>query len=149
MIETRESLGYQVKALQHAIRVKMDRILNEINLTTAQYAALQVLNENSGISGAALARKCFVTPQTMNEILNNLVDLRYIKRQSHPEHGRIIQTYITPIGREMLNQAENKIQVIDNQLEEGLSSQEKAWLLNWIIEKHAAIIGTLNQFGSE
>jgi DNA-binding MarR family transcriptional regulator len=141
MHETRESLGYQVKALQHTIRVKMDHILSEINLTAAQYATLQVLKENSGISGAALARKCFVTPQTINEILNNLVDLGYIKRQSHPEHGRIIQTYITPIGEEMLNQAENKMQLIDDQLEEGLSSKEKDWLISWLKEKHIRLKG--------
>ena len=68
-MDNETSLGYQIKVIQHAIRLSMDRLLKDINLTTPQYAALSALAENPGISGAALARKCFVTSQTMNEII--------------------------------------------------------------------------------
>ena len=43
----------------------MDDGLRILALTTPQYAALAAIAELPGISGAALAKRCFVTPQTI------------------------------------------------------------------------------------
>ncbi len=131
-MDNESSLGYQLKMVQHAIRLSMDRLLKGINLTTPQYAALSALAENPGIYGAALARKCFVTPQTMNEIINNLVEYGYIERKQHPEHGRIIQTYLTALGKDVLAQADAKIGSIDKILSDPLTHSEHQRIIEWL-----------------
>ncbi len=139
MTQNESSLGYQIKMIQHAIRLSMDRLLREINLTTPQYAALSALDGNPGISGAALARKCFVTPQTMNEIINNLLESGYIERKQHPEHGRIIQTYLTPLGKDILAQANLRISTIDQQLSASLTLTEQQRIITWLKECYTTL----------
>jgi hypothetical protein len=60
-------VGYQLKRAEHALRLEMDGALRDMGLTTPQYAALSVLGDEPGLSGAELARRCFVTPQTIME----------------------------------------------------------------------------------
>lgn len=133
------SLGYQIKMVQHAIRLNMDRLLKDINLTTPQYAALSVLEQRPGLSGAALARKCFVTPQTMNDIIGNLVESGYIERKQHPEHGRIIQAYLSPLGSEILQQADKRISSIDRMLSDPLTASEQERIIQWLAECYARL----------
>ena len=65
----------------------MDKALREVCMTTAQYAALSALEAAPGLSGAELARRSLVTPQTMNAILVNLEAAGLVVRRPHPEHG--------------------------------------------------------------
>ncbi len=44
-------VGYQMKRVQHALRIEMDRALREMGLTTPQYAALGALQAAPGSSG--------------------------------------------------------------------------------------------------
>ena len=60
----------------------MDRALVELNLTTPQYSVLSELHEFPGLSNADLARKSFVTPQTMNLIVQNLEARELIGRST-------------------------------------------------------------------
>lgn len=138
-MDNETSLGYQIKVIQHAIRLSMDRLLKDINLTTPQYAALSALAENPGISGAALARKCFVTSQTMNEIINNLFDSGYIDRKKHPEHGRIIQTYLTAHGKEILTMADMRIGSIEKVLSDPLTHSEQQRIIQWLKDCHTKL----------
>ena len=140
IIDTENSLGYQIKVVQHGIRNMMDRLLREINLTTPQYAALTILDTSPGISGAALARKCFVTPQTMNEILTNLSELNYVVRQQHPQHGRIIQTYLTTTGKQKLVEAELAIESVDDLLSKPLTLEEKKRIIEWLKACHTLLM---------
>ena len=83
MVGVGSRIGYQMKRAQHALRLGMDGALREAGLTTPQYAAMAVL-EGEVLSGAALARRCFVTPQTMNGILVNLERRGFLLRRPHP-----------------------------------------------------------------
>jgi len=109
-----QSVGYQLKRVQHALRVQMDNALRETGLTTPQYAALSAIEETPGLSGNKIARQCFVTPQTMNLILANLEEMELIVRRPHPEFGRMLQAYLTPAGEKRLQESHYKV----NQIEE-------------------------------
>lgn len=109
-----QSVGYQLKRVQHALRVQMDNALRETGLTTPQYAALSAIEETPGLSGNKIARQCFVTPQTMNLILANLEEMELIVRRPHPEFGRMLQAYLTPAGEKRLQESHHKV----NQIEE-------------------------------
>lgn len=123
-----ERVGYLIKRAQQALRLEMDNALRDQNLTTAQYAALTALEETPKASNAALARACFVTPQTMIEIIKNLEAAGYVSRQSHPEHGRIIQTVLTGNGRTKLATAHEVIGKIEDKMLVGLKTEEQELL---------------------
>jgi DNA-binding MarR family transcriptional regulator len=83
----------------------MDDVLRPLGLTTAQYAVLCVIEQESGISNAGLARAAFVTPQTMTGILANLHRDGLLSRDADPSHGRILRSELTPAGKKTLAHA--------------------------------------------
>ncbi|MGF7160322.1 DNA-binding MarR family transcriptional regulator [Rhodoligotrophos appendicifer] len=100
-----ETLGYALKRAQQAMRLHMDRQLQEIGLNAPQYNVLASLEAEPGASNARLARRAFVTPQTMQAMLVKLEQAGLIQRRPDTEHGRIQRTELTERGRSSLAQA--------------------------------------------
>jgi DNA-binding MarR family transcriptional regulator len=122
-------IGYQLKRAEHALRVEMDGVLRGLGLTTPQYAVLSVLDDEPGLSGAALARRCFVTPQTMNQIVAKLEKEALISRRDHPEHGRIRQAYLTERGEELVSRAHRDVEDVEERMLAGFDADERLDLL--------------------
>lgn len=123
------SIGYELKRVQQALRGRMDEALREVGLTTPQYAALSVLKDYPGMSGAELARRSFVTPQTMNRILANLENAGLIEKRPHPEHGRVLQTYLSESGGALVSRAHRTVGEIEEQMLGRLDDEERKKLL--------------------
>ena len=111
-----EQMGYQLKRAQHALRIQMDEALRDISLTTPQYSSLSVLEEEPGLSGASLARRCFVTAQTMNTIIANLEEAGLLVRRPHLEHGRVLQAYLTPKAENLLQEGHRRVRAIEERM---------------------------------
>ena len=120
-----ESVGYQLKRAQQELRGAMDDALGELGITTAQYAALSALLPREAISGAELARRCFVTPQTMNAIVVTLERSGWVERRAHAEHGRVIETRILPAGAELLRSAHRLVAAVEERMLRGLPASER------------------------
>lgn len=103
--DTYRSLGYALKRAQQALRGRLDTALRDIGLTTPQYSVLAGLEKSNGLSNAELARRAFVTPQTMQAIIVTLEKAGLIKREAHPDNGRILTTDLTAEGREAVRAA--------------------------------------------
>ena len=103
----------------------MDKSLIELDLTTPQYSALTQLASETGLSNAELARRCFVTPQTMHQLAGGLEARGLVERSQHPGHGRIIQMGITETGRELLAEAQKLVHAVENKMTQAISNAEK------------------------
>jgi DNA-binding MarR family transcriptional regulator len=97
--DTYRSVGYALKRAQQALRGHLDAQLRNIGLTTPQYSVLAGLEVSEGMSNADLARRAFVTPQTMQAIIVGLEREGLITRDAHPVHGRVLTTTLTQDGR--------------------------------------------------
>lgn len=124
-MEETDSLGYIIKRTQQAIRHAMDKTLADIDLTTPQYAALSELFKEQGLSNAELARRCFVTPQTMYQLVTGLESRKLIKRAQHPEHGRIQQVRTTNAGKQLLAKAHKLVDAVLTTMMQDLSQIER------------------------
>ena len=58
----------------------------------------QLANE-PGLSGAELARRLLITPQGVQLAMTALEQRGFVERKQDPQHGRILQTYLTDQGR--------------------------------------------------
>jgi DNA-binding MarR family transcriptional regulator len=76
-----DRLGYLLKRAQAALHAGMAGALREHGATLAQYAVLTDLDEEPGLSNAGLARRSFVTPQTMNHRLSSVSVRRFSARR--------------------------------------------------------------------
>lgn len=112
------TIGFALKQAQQALRARMDADLRTISLTTPQYAVLACLEVEPGASNAALARRAFVTPQTMQAILVTLEKAGLIARRPHPDHGRVQQTELTTAGAQALDAATQIVARAETRLRE-------------------------------
>ena len=122
-------VGYELKRVQHDLRLGMDGELKELGVTTPQYAVLSVLAEDPGLSNATLARRSFVTPQTMNQILVRLEAAGLVERRAHPEHGRVLQAYLTEEGERLRQECAELVDAVEERMVSGLSGDERSNLL--------------------
>ncbi len=122
-------VGYELKRVHHGLRSRMDGELRGLGLTTPQYAAMSVLKDFPGISGAELARRSFVTAQTMNQILSKLEGAGLIEKRRHPGHGRVLQTYLAPEGERLVDRAHGVVEGIEERMLERLDEEERERLL--------------------
>ena len=107
----------------------MDEALRETGVTTPQYEAMSVLAEEPGLSNARLARRSFVTPQTMNEILGRLEAAGLVERRGQPEHGRMLQTFLTREGEGLLAGCDRSVDAVEERMVSGLTEADRRALL--------------------
>jgi DNA-binding MarR family transcriptional regulator len=124
-----DRVGYVLKRVQQALRAAMDEVLRRRGLTTAQYAALSVLEEAPGLSGAELARRCFVTPQTMNEIVAHLEAAGLVERR-RGDDARVLLAALTAAGQDLVGVCHQEVEVIEERMVSGLSPRERQQLLS-------------------
>jgi len=132
-------VGYELKRVQHDLRLGMDGTLKGLGVTTPQYAALSVLAEEPGLSNAALARRSFVTPQTMNQIMVRLEAAGLVERRAHPEHGRVLQAYLTKEGEKLRQECAGRVDTVEERMVSGLSEDERQELLGLLRRCSAAL----------
>ncbi len=113
---TTDHPGYLLKRAQAALHAAMAAALHEYGATLAQYAVLTALEEKPGLSNAELARRAFVTPQTMNQVLRELEQRHWVIRHAHPDHGRILQADLTHDGRQTLRACHQAADAVEERM---------------------------------
>jgi DNA-binding MarR family transcriptional regulator len=107
---------YMVKRLELVIRARMDVALRPFGLSTVQFTALTALRARDGLSSAQLARRSFVTPQTMNEMVHSLERRGLIARRQAPDNRRVLLLTLTDSGQELLAQCDPLVESIEGEM---------------------------------
>ncbi|MFI7419335.1 MarR family winged helix-turn-helix transcriptional regulator [Nonomuraea sp. NPDC049684] len=123
-----ERLGLDVKRAEQRLMAAKHAAVRTAGLTVPQYAALLALDANPGISAAALARACLVTPQAMNVVLKNLLEHGLIERSPHQWHRTMLETHLTDAGREALRVADEAAVIIERRISTAFTPEERATL---------------------
>ncbi|RFS82907.1 MarR family transcriptional regulator [Actinomadura spongiicola] len=123
-----ERIGSQLKRAEQALSGAKNAALRPSGLTAPQYAALFFLGESPGMSAAALARACAVTPPTMNTVLRNLQERGLIERTPHEWHRNILETRLTAEGEAALADADARAVRVERSLAAAFTEEERATL---------------------
>jgi DNA-binding MarR family transcriptional regulator len=121
-------VGYLIKRAQMVLHDAMADALGSHGLTVTQFAVLTGLDEEPGLSNADLARRAFVTPQSMHAVLQELERLQLVVRSTHPQHQRVLQAALTGAGRRTLTSAAAAVDAIEEQMLRKLSSPARSRL---------------------
>ena len=116
-----EAVGYALKQAATALRTAMDAALRPLELTVPQYACLELLGQQPGLTNAELARGAFVTRQSMNGVLRGLQDRGLLTRPASAPHGRALPTQLTHAGRDRLQAASTAVRAVEKQMLTDLS----------------------------
>lgn len=122
--ELADRVAYLIKQTQHALRTAMDRALAQSSLTTPQYAALTHLESTPDVTAADLARRAFVTPQTMQRLVEGLEAAQLVARTPHPQSRRAVCVALTAKGRRRVASCHARIDAVETQMLSALSEAE-------------------------
>jgi DNA-binding MarR family transcriptional regulator len=130
LVEPRVS--YVIARLERAVRQGINERVRPYVLTTLQYTTLSVLGRGlgrDGLSNAQLARRSFMTPQAMGEVIEALETAGFVKRNRHPNHRRVFPATMTAKGRRVLSACDDAVCEMEEEMMRDLSPSERAALL--------------------
>lgn len=79
--------------------------LERIDISFTHLAVLYSLEAEPGIAGAEIARRCFVTAQTMNTMLRRMEADGDVERRPHPGNSRADSWHLSRRGQRKLDRA--------------------------------------------
>jgi DNA-binding MarR family transcriptional regulator len=112
-------VGFLLRLLQHTLQQTMHDGLRKqgVELSFAAVVALFGVHFEPGVTGAKLARRAFVSAQTMNSVLRHLELDGLIERRPHPDSRRADSWSLTETGLVELERAHRVgISVFDKML---------------------------------
>ena len=119
-----QDTGYTIKQVQQQIHTIMEDVLRPLSLSLSQYNVLKSLEASSPTTGAELARKAFVTPQTMHTMLTTMEQKKLIIRTTIQGNTKSFNISKTDKGTKALNDADGALSKLFDQANASLTSQE-------------------------
>jgi DNA-binding MarR family transcriptional regulator len=107
-------LTYLIKRLEMAQRVRLEEVLRPCGVSLHQYTTLSLLERRGGLSSAQLARRHFVTPQAMNQLVAGLESEGLIERRPDPVNRKILRATLTRRGQKAVNACHAAVDDLEN-----------------------------------
>lgn len=121
-------VGYLLKQAQSLLHLRMEEALKPLELTVSHYSCLFHLRLEPGISASELARRTFVTRQSMNVMLQQLVDRGLVVRPASADSGRALPSQLTAAGTRALEAAQVLVGGVEQRMLGGMSVEGSAAL---------------------
>ena len=118
------SLLYSVKRVELVVRAHLDEVLKPSGITVLQYTALTVLEQHEGLPAAQLARRSFVTAQSMADLVRALEQRGLIVRERNPGNRRELLIHLTDAGRQLLAEHADEVQALEQRMVSGLTDRQ-------------------------
>jgi DNA-binding MarR family transcriptional regulator len=116
---------YLIGRLDRIVRRALDERLREFELTALGYTALTVLEARPGLSNAQLARRSFMTPQGMNQVIDALVEKGLVRRVPSAHNRRIRCIELTERGVWVVDQCSERVHEYERALLDTIDPNER------------------------
>jgi DNA-binding MarR family transcriptional regulator len=127
--ETERAVGYLVKRVQQSLRRRSDAALRSTGVSMAQYAVLRALADHPDASASELSRLCFVTRQSLQDVLSGLRSLDLIAESDRPARGRARALELTAAGTRRLAAAHAAVLGVESEMINGISPNARRQLV--------------------
>jgi DNA-binding MarR family transcriptional regulator len=130
---TEPGVSYAVARLHQRLFASISERVAPYGLTTLQFTTLSVLSRHGApLSSSQLARRAFMTPQSMSEVIHALERKGLIKRNPDPNHRRTLPATITPKGRRVLAACDEAVAEFEDSMLAGFSERDRAAFLDMV-----------------
>lgn len=124
--------SYAVATLERSIRRSLGAVLRPFALTVAEYTALSLIRRRDGYSNAELARRSFVSPQAMHEMISSLEERGLLERAPSESHRSMRHTHLTDRGRELLDRCNTAVDTMEEAMLAGVSKGQRAEVIGFL-----------------
>jgi DNA-binding MarR family transcriptional regulator len=132
-------ISYVVARLERAVRTAINERVRPYGLTTLQYTTLSVLGRRGSLSNAQLARRSYMTPQSMSEVIEALERKGLIERNQHPNHRRVMPARITATGIKVLEACDEAVDAMEEEMLRELAPAEREALYGGLVSAVRAL----------
>lgn len=98
------TLGFLLADISRLLRRSMDRRLQSLELTQAQWRAIVHLSRNEGMTQTALAENLEIQPITLTRLIDRMESAGWVERRTHPLDRRAVQLFLTPKSQPILEE---------------------------------------------
>ncbi len=120
-------MSYAMARLHQRLFAGITERVAPYDLTTLQFTTLSVLSRHGApLSTSQLARRAFMTPQSMSEVIHALERKGLIKRNPHPNHRRTLPATLTAKGRRVLAACDEAVSEFEDAMLDGFSEADRA-----------------------
>ena len=131
---------YLVKQLELAVRSVLDDLLRPHGLSAPQYTALTALAARDGLTSAQLARRSFVTPQTMHEQVQAMERAGLLRRERDTVDRRVMLVQLTEEGRNLMRACAPEVARLEKLVEQTMDGPELAEFRDRLGTAHGAVL---------
>ena len=126
-------ISYAIARLEQLVLGSVSEIAARHDLTALQFTTLSVLNRHGApLSSSQLARRSFMTAQSMHEVIHRLEQAGLIKRDQHPNHRRKRPASLTPKGQRVLASCEAAVAEFETRMLRGFRRSDRTRFLAMI-----------------
>ena len=120
-------MSYAIARLHQRVFAGITERVAPYGLTALQFTTLSVLSRHGApLSTSQLARRAFMTPQSMSEVIHALERKGLIKRNPHPNHRRTLPASLTAKGRRVLTACDAAVSEFEDAMLDGVSEADRA-----------------------
>lgn len=132
-------LGFHVRLAQAAIYRDFAASLSELDLTQRQFAVLQIIDANPGVSQVDIAALLGTDRATMMAIVDRLQDRGLAERRRSTGDRRRQELHTTPEGRALVARAVRIIAAHEKTFTDRFTPEELSFLFEALRRLHGAV----------
>lgn len=126
---TDRTLGFLVADIARLLRRSMDRRLQSLKLTQAQWRAIVHLSRGEGMTQAALAESLEVQPITLTRLVDRMESAGWVERRTHPLDRRAVQLFLTAKSQPLLDEMHARAADTLNEATRGIAPRAQRQLV--------------------
>ena len=135
--EVEQSLGFQLRRIATLLGAEVDRRMEPLGLTDAQWKPLLRLLLDPPGTAAALARVCHLDAGGLTRLLDRLEAKGLCQRERSQEDRRVVNIALTPEGRAVAEQLPAILAGVQRELLAGFDEAEEAQLRDFLARIYA------------
>src|SRR5690348_12296342 len=137
IMDLNRQLGFLLKDTSRRYTRRFEERAQVLSLTLPQCRALLYLESNEGVSQKRLSELTELEPMTLVRILDRMEADGWVQRRFDPADRRAHTLWLTPKSRPVLEHIERLIAETRAETLQGLSSEERARLIELLGRVHA------------
>lgn len=122
------SLGMQLRRIVTQLVATVDRRVEPLGLTDAQWRPLLCLSHDAPVTATELARRCGLDTGGLTRLMDRLVAKGLCARERSEIDRRVVYISLTPEGQQTAARLPAMLAVVQQELLAGISAEEEAGL---------------------
>jgi DNA-binding MarR family transcriptional regulator len=145
-------ISYAIARLHQLVFASVSERAAREGLTALQFTTLSVLSRHGvPLSNSQLARRSFMTAQSMHEVIHRLEQDGLVERAPDPNHGRKLPATLTAKGRRVLAACEADVAEFETAMLKGFSKADRVTFLAMVksaVQNLGGGFGTWSELGA-